>query len=1035
MRRILHVFLLLVFFAHTVSAQEREIRGNVKSKQDGLPLPGVSVRVKGTKTAAQTAADGSFTISTTRPKPILIFSYLGFKTTEHSISSSNITIALEEDANQLNDVVITAGGIARQSRSLGYSTAKISGDDLNQVKVTNIANGLTGKVAGLQVNTINNGVDPGLRIILRGNRSLTGNNEALVVLDGVPVPSTVLATLNPEDIDNISVLKGANSAALYGSTASNGALIISTKRGSKTPKITFTNSSQFENISFLPKFQDQFGSGSTNYTATYDPIENQQYGPAYDGKLVNLGEELEDGSIQQVTYESRLGEKKKFFNTGSNIQNSASVSTGNETSNFYFSAQNSLIKGIIPKDKADRTTVRFNASKDLGKFTIGANTAYTQNRKDYTTAGIYWNIFNTSSFIPITDYKDWRNNKFANPNGYYNGYYGNPYFLIDNQRANARTDNFLGDVKLGLKATSWLSIDYRLGLNTRNFSSKSYTDKFTYTPYTLANTEGAKGNTAGSVRDSTNYVTRLNSDLFVNIHKDFNKVTNRLILGHNLQQSNSKFTSIGASQLNVPGVFNVNNRVGELSGSESNFKARSYSLFYDYTIGYNNYFFVHTTGRNDWTSILNSENWSYFYPSVDASLVLTDALPELSGKVLNFAKIRAGYSKVGQVNLGLASDRFGAYSLDPTFSTAVGFPYGALTGLTVGNSLVDRNLKPEFTKSFEIGAELGLFTNLISIDASYYDQKTTNQTFLSSISNSTGYSTYLLNAGELSNKGFEADIKFSPFRNKTGVTWDFSFNYNYNDNKVVSLNGDATELSLSPSGGSSYAQVYAIKGQSYPTIKGTAYLRDSDGRIILNAAGLPSKDPSLKEFGNTNPKHKFGFVSNVRYKGFDLGVVLDARTGYYVYNTIGENLDFTGSGERSTAYGRQPFLMPNSSVSDGNGNYVANTSVLTPGGAEFWANTAYNRGIAENYVTKGNFLKVREISLSYTLPANLLAPLKYVKGATIGVFGRNLFTWVPKDNIYTDPEYSYTSGNAVGINTYDQAPPTRFVGGTISINF
>lgn len=1037
MRKILSLLFIYWFLISGVNAQERLIHGRVTDREDGLPLPGVSIKIKGTQTGTQSGSDGRFSIKADGQAPVIIFTYIGYTTVEQSAQGNNIiNISLKQLSNQLNDVIITAGGIARQSRSLGYSTAKVNAAELNQVKVTNVANGLTGKVAGLQVNTVNNGVDPGLRIVLRGNRSLTGNNEALVVLDGVPVPATILTNLNPDDIENVSVLKGANSAALYGSNASNGALIITTKKGSRTPKINFTNSTQFESISFLPKFQGRFGSGSTSNTAVYDPIENQQFGPAYDGSLVDLGEKLEDGSIQQVTYENRVDEKKKFFDTGRNIQNNVSISTGDEKSSFYFSAQNAGIKGIIPKDKADRTSLRLNASKDLGAFNIGVNTSYTQNRKDYTTAGIYWNIFNTSSFIPITQYSDWKNNKFANPNGYYNGYYGNPYYLLDNQRADARTDNFLGDVNLGWKIKDWLSIDYRLGLNTRNYSAKLYTDKFTYSPFTLANTEGAKGNIAGSVKDSTHYVTRLNSDLFINVHKDIGKVSNKLILGHNLQQNNSKFTSVSANQLYVPGVFNVANRVGELAGSESNYKARSYSVFYDYTLGYNDFFFLHTTGRKDWTSILNSANRSYFYPSVDASLVLTDAIDLLkSNKILNYAKIRTGYSKVGQVNLGLASDRFGAYSLDASFGTSVGFPYGSLTGLTAGNNLVYKNLKPEFTKSFEVGAELGFWANLIAIDASYYAQKTTNQTFLGSISGTSGYTSYLLNAGELSNKGYEADFKVSPFRSKNGVQWDFSFNYNYNDNKVVSLNGDAKELSLSPSGGSTNAAVFAIKGEAYPVLKGSAYLRDSEGRIILNSSGYPSKDAALKELGNTNPKHKFGFVTNVRYKGFNLGAVLDARTGYYIYNTIGENLDFTGAGERSVQYDRQPFLMPNSSVSDGNGGYVSNTSLLTPGGAEFWANSAYNRAIAENYVTKGNFLKLRELSLNYTVPVKALKSVKYIKGATIGVFGRNLFTWVPKENIYTDPEYSYTSSNAVGINTYDQAPPTRFVGGTIGLNF
>src|SRR2546428_3573556 len=438
-------FLVLFFslLALNVSAQQKKISGTVTAKSDGLPIPGVSVQVKGTSLGAQTDVDGKFTISVDEGATIS-FAYLGFKTKDAKVGGSTVlNVALEADQQLLNEVVVTALGIKRQSRELGTSTATVSAAEITATKSTNIINGLTAKVAGLQINTVNNGVNPETRVVLRGNRSMTGNNQALIVLDGVPVPSSVLNTLNPEDVDNISILKGASAAALYGSDATNGALVVTTKKGSKTPKFTYSNSTQFENISFFPKLQEKFGLGSDEWDQVYTSYENQQYGPAFDGSLVPIGTKTADGSTQQITYIARPDERKNFFDTGSSIQNNFSISTGDEKSALYVSYQNVSNKNVVPKDKFNRNTFRLNASKEFGKFTAGFNSSFSVNNVDATANAdrnnsVYWNVVNTSVLVPLTQYKDWRNDPYANPNGYYNEYYYNPYFVIDNNRLNSR---------------------------------------------------------------------------------------------------------------------------------------------------------------------------------------------------------------------------------------------------------------------------------------------------------------------------------------------------------------------------------------------------------------------------------------------------------------------------------------------------------------------------------------------------------------------------------------------------------------------
>ena len=564
---------------------------------------------------------------------------------------------------QLGEVlVVSALGIQRQSREVGYATATLDSKELTQARPTNFVNGLAGKVSGLQIQTLNNGVNSTPRVTLRGSRSLLGNNEALIVIDGVITTNEVLGALNPDDIASTSVLKGANAAALYGSQASNGALIITTKKGKAgTSEVTFSHTSQFESISFLPKFQNEFGPGSPDwynntdqakegiFFASQDPtlpagtrgstvdedyhyqyqgFENQQYGPRFNGSMQPFGYALPDGTVQMVKYEARPNERKDFFNMGYQTQNGVSFSGGDEKTKFFASYQNIHNNGIVPKDKFDRNNFRFNASRDFDRLNVGFNLAYINRKSNVSSnldqnTSIYWNVFNTSVMAPLSQYKDYENDKFSDSNyGYYNAYYYNPYFVLDYNRLRDTRNTLQGDVNASFRVYDWLRLQYRIGTTTTSQQSLTTQNKFTL----AGNSPKQISPYPGFFRDLNTSLTRVNSDFFVSADRTFGDINVRAIVGNNVQLLDSRFGQVSSTALAVPAPteqINLDNRIGNLAGFSGRFQTRLYAFYGDLTLGYKDFFFVHGSGRYDNVSVLAKGNRSFFYPGVDASFELT----------------------------------------------------------------------------------------------------------------------------------------------------------------------------------------------------------------------------------------------------------------------------------------------------------------------------------------------------------------------------------------------------------------------------
>jgi TonB-linked SusC/RagA family outer membrane protein len=1092
MRKIVGLLVFMLFIGVVARAQGK-ISGTVRD-QNGDPVPFATVNVKGTKVSVAADASANFTIPA-KSGDVLVITAVGLQNQEVTVGNSlTVTVVLTRTTGNINDVVVTTAlGIQRQSKELGYSTAKVTARDLTQAKVTNVGTGLAAKVSGLQVNLINNGVKPDIRITLRGNRSILGNNQALLVVDDIQLPISYLASLNPDDVDNVTVLKGASASALYGSSASNGVIIVTTKKGTKgKPQVTFSSTESIENVSYLPKFQNEFGQNGGETSANpgtvhigdnpfiwYVPYENQNYGPRFNGQMVPLGPPIRiynpDGSyvIKQdsIPYSAKPGAKSNFFDKGLTSQNEISYSSGDDKGTFYLSFQDVLAKGVNPGDKSRRDAIRINGSRQSGMFSATYNFGYTINHANTTpgagvpftwgntgfTGGfagggsyfqnrpLYWEIVNQPADVDLSEYRNWQTDPFASPDGYFNAYYGNPWWQIDQTRLDEKSNDLLGEVALNFKPTDWLGFQFRSSIARDDYSNKYTQAGYTFQPWAIADTLGAS-NIPSSVKklapsegDGVSYNQRLTYDFLASAKKTYGDISVRLIAGAQSIDARTRIMSLSASALVIPDFYNISNRLGTPAVNELLQHTRLLGVYGDLTLGYKDYLFLHGSLRNDWNSLLSKANRSYPYPAGDVSFVFTNAIPSLkNNSVLSYGKLRGALSRTEQVSIG-------AYALENTFDLGPGFPFSSGSGYTVNNTFANPDIKPEQSTDEEIGLELGFLKQRLSFSAAVYNTNTKNQTIPIQISGATGYTSAYVNSGEMNNKGIELDLTYAVIQSKN-VRWEVGANYAYNKNTVKSLGFGLNEVDLPNALAYNLLpiNIAAVIDQPYSQVKTTDWLRDDQGRIIVDKnTGNPTADPTQHTFGTTVPPTKIGITTSVSYKNFTLSAVADGRFGAVIFNGIGNALDFTGVSWYSAQTGRQPFVIPNTVYDGGDGKYVPNTNITASGtgggplagqGAQvFWAGK-WN-SVGNTYVNSADFWKLREVSLSYDFPQSMINGLKVVHALSIGLVGRNLIMIKAKDNPWTDPEFANTNGNAVGNTDLNQLPPTRFYGINVSVTF
>ncbi|MFT4203497.1 MAG: SusC/RagA family TonB-linked outer membrane protein [Chitinophagaceae bacterium] len=1036
---------LLVFFAFSVGAtfaQKVTLKGDVKTK-DGKAIEAATVRIDGINgSVVYTDTAGVFSI-TAKKGEHLVVERVGYKPETILVDPEKLdySVVLEESSAALDEIVVTANGETVRKREQGYTSTTLKASEIVMSKPQSIAGALAGRVPGLDISAVGGGVNPNYRLILRGQRSITGNNNALIVLDNVIVPSDVLNNINPEDIESMTVLNGSSGVALYGSQASNGAIIVTTKKAKQgPPQVNISNTSTLTTVAFLPKYQKEFGSGGEGYSLTEDgyseyvSLENQSYGTPYDGSLRQLGAALEDGSILTTPY-SYFEDRAKFWQKGYTNQSDFSISGADDKSSIMFSGQWLTTSGIVWKDKYTRAVATLNGGrKFLPNLELNYKVSYTQNRYNTTSAlsTVYDQFNNMPGWIPITRFKNWRTDPFANPNGYYNPWYGNPYFTIENNRSYVNNDYLISALNLKWSPTKWLSFTSRTGYETRTIGQKNTTGKFTYTDYAIEASGGSKSDIAGYNYDYNGNNSQLFQTMFAEVQKKVNDFSLYLMVKGDLQKQYLKYTSASVSGLTDSAIFNLSNSQNNPSASSNYYQARQLGATYEFKLGYKNYLFFHTTGRKDWVSILDPDNRSFFYPAFDVSFVASDAIDALKNlNWLNVLKLRASWSKVGQVNL--INYTYGAYALTPTFSQGSGYPFNGVSGYTVGSVIVQPGLKPEMTKGWEFGTDFTLLDSRVDGSFTYFTTTTNNQTMQSPISTATGFSYYLGNAGATANKGIETKLSITVIDNKD-VTLTLAGNYTHTSSMVTSLNPNLQQLTLASY---SYSYSIAVPGMQWPQIYGTDYQRDDQGRVIVNkTTGRPIANNVWKYLGNANAKDIIGFIPSFRYKSLSFSAVLEYRGGMKRYNEIGRSLAWSGMGINTVKYNRKDFVFPNSVYLDDDGNYVENTNIVVNQGSDgFWTSSDY-RNVASNFVTNGAYIKVRQLSVAYSVPQSLLRKTSFIKAATVSVQGRNLFIFTPKDNVYTDPEYSAagSDSNAIGLTGYD-SPPQRYYGATISLTF
>ncbi len=1046
---------IIVIGFQALNAQTKVIIGKVTNVEDGNGIPGVTVVVKGTSTGTTTDIDGKYSITVSQSAKYLVFTYVGMKTFEAEIGSkTKIDVALVSDVVNIQGVVITAMGIKKSEKSLGYSATQIGAEEISKTQTNSVMNSLQGKVAGINISSSSSSPGASTRVFSRGFHSLTGSNGVLYVVDGVPINNSTIGSsdinggtdfgnrandINPSDVESITFLKGSAGTVLYGSRAANGVIVITTKKGKsgvtqkdkKLPQISVSSEFTMSSILKLPQYQNEYGEG---FFGQPDLIENTSWGPKFDGKDRVWGWTV-DNSQQIKPYVALPNNVKDFFEYGKTFNNSISISNSNDKSSYYFSYSNVDDDGIFPTDADSykRNTVSLRGSANLSNnFTSSASLNYIKKQSSFVPTGqdqsVYDNIMQTPRDISIVDAEDY-NNKFYDLANFYNGYAANPYYVLNEHGNNMNEDRFFGNFDLSYKATNWFDIVYRLGSDISNSQLKEWRAITDY----LRNDYS---DDVGRVIEKTYYSQEINSDLLLNFHHPISKSFDfKGLLGWSLNQRNSKNTLASVIGLTQPGFYHLSNSSSIPSVDETTTNRRLSGLYASLDFSFKEYLFLTLNARNDWSSTLPVENSSFFYPGVNLGFVFSDLFPSIS-KILPYGKLRVSWAQTG--------NDANPYLIYSTFTQANYFdgyrglewPLSGVNAFTVGNTIGNPKLQPEITTEIEVGTDLRFFQSRIGIDFTYYIRKTTDLIYPVPLAYSSGYRFQVMNLGSMSNKGIELLLTIVPVK-RQNLKWDITFNFSKNNNVLESLNDNLEKIDLE---GTSRLGFVAVAGQPLGLFEGDAPLTDNLGRIIVDNQGLPVASTQKTIYGDAQYDYTMGLRSSLTYKGLSFSFSFDIRQGGLMYSRTKEMMYFAGTAPQTTDNDRQPFIIPNSVTEDPNnpGQYIENTVPISHEMQSLYSYYDQTRGagnFGKEFLIDKSFVKLRDVTLSYSLPKKWMdkTPLGEVK---ISIYGRNLLMWLPKENIFIDPELT-TFGNDLNAEygEFSAAPTTRSYGVSLKFTF
>ncbi|OFX31304.1 MAG: hypothetical protein A2W89_24215 [Bacteroidetes bacterium GWE2_42_39] len=1027
--------------------QQKTVTGKV-TDSSGAPLPGVSVVVKGTTTGTITDFDGNYTLANVPGNAILQFLFVGMKKEEISVEGKTvINVVLQEETIGVEEVVVTAMNINRNKQSLGYSLTALSGEDVGQAKETSVVNSLKGKVAGLSISQTAGGVGGSSRVILRGISSLTSSNTPLFVIDGVAMGDgqnsgggasgkdmgNAMSEIDPENIESISVLKGAGASAAYGSRGANGVILITTKKGRKNGfGITFTSNYDMDIPVLYTKLQNIYGQGIMGMYPPIDPVTNMpaksniwalSFGPKMEGQM------LPNFAGKETAFSPQPNNVLDYFRTGSTFTNSITLDSGNEKANVLLGFSNVDSKGVSPGNELSRQSFNMRGAMKIGShIDIDSKISYIHQKVDNrvymqeTAGNAMWMLTVMPRNMRLADLRD--NTIDANGNELKfqdEAASTNPYWTLNNLKNNDEKHHLVSFVSAKIELAKWLNLKVQSGMDFNNLKTQEHFASGSSEP---------RLNIAGGLSNGLFNNLEWNSDFMFSTKKEFSKkISTELNFGGNNRYVTSSSITNSGIGLKAPDFYSISNVKSYSTGTGFSEKTVR-SLYSLGSLSYDQWFYFDLSLRNDWSSALPENNNSYFYHSENISLLFTKALG-IKSDILSNGRLRGSYGKVGNDTGPYQTNQYYGF-----VQSNYPYPLGSV------GSLAPTDLKPELTSSWEVGTNLGLLKSRVELDFTYYNSKTTNQIMNVDIPNTSGYSSRLLNAGEVKNMGMEMLVNASLIQNDQGLNWDLSINAAKNYSEVVSLYQGLEKIDLG--GFFTGLQIEARPGEPFGVIYGNSYLRDSFGDRYIDDTGFPMKG-EIKKLGDINPDLAGGISNKFSYKKISFSFLVDFQLGgefisgskFYQY-TMGTHVNtLPGREEWYSTHGADgtspiPGVQEDGPVFTGINYNTGETNTIPVLPAKYYS-TPFTSSISEDFVLDATNVRLREIVLSYSLPKKIMN-FASLKSVSLSLVGRNLGFFY-RANDYADPESGYSSGNIGTGREHSPIPTTRFIGMQLKVEF
>jgi TonB-linked SusC/RagA family outer membrane protein len=1025
------------------ASAQRTVTGKVTDEK-GNPLGNVSVVVRGTTSGTTTKADGTYSLAVPANAKALVFSSVDMSPVEVAVGTGEVNATMKNEDKTMSEVVVTAFGIKKDKKTLGYGVTQVNSEELTRSHTTNITNSIAAKVPGVRVSG-SGGSFTGSSIVIRGLTTMTGSNQPLFVVDGIPIDnggggsplqngptvSNRAIDINQDDIESISVLKGPSAAILYGSRGSNGVILITTKKGKAGQKssISFSTSYQIDNVNRTPEYQNEYAQGNSG---VFSATAQTSWGPKITGQTItnayNPATNTNTRTEQLAAYPNNVTD---MFRHGINWQNNLAFSGSSDKSSFRFSYGYLRNTGVLPNNVLTRHNFSLNTSTKVNNYlTVAVSANYSNNASKRTQQG---NQLSNPLFRGWFTPRSYDLTGLAFEDAFGDQRYplgeDNPYWSMKHMRFNDEINRLIGNVSFNLKLTKWLQADYKIGSDV--FSTFRH-------GYDQIGSRGGGNTTAngvGGIRENRNNYRSLNSNGYFTAQKKFRDWSGVLIAGTEFQQIYTNAAQLDGKGIIVRDFEQLSNTTTYTPApSHGSSKSRLLGIYGDLTVSYKSIFSVNATVRNDKSSTFKSDNNSYVYYTFGGSVNFTELFPSIKSNFIENLKLRGNYSRIGRAGdfLYATDSYFGGAGSADGFGPTVTFPFNNVQAFSLSNTAGNPDLAPEFVKNREIAAELSFFKGKLNIEATIYHTTTEGAIFPVPFSAASGVTAQFLNAGTMSTRGKELGINATPIKTKSGFTWNLNFTYTQFKSIVETLAPGVDNIFL---GGFTTPNIRLVAGDEYGQIYGNAYIRDATkgNKIVVGANGLPLVTPGVQKIGNPNPKWIGGLTNTFSFKGFSLSVLLEYKKGGDQYSRNIADLQRNGVTKETAEFPRydaggilqKPYLFDAVYASG-----LPNTTMVSA--QDYYGNSGIFAA-AEGFIFETTWFRVREASLGYVIPSSVLKRLPF-GSMEVGVFGRNLYLHAP-NYPHLDPEQSALGiSNAQGLE-FNALPQTRSMGVSLKLSF